>query len=147
MNIIEAMNMMRRLESLPEIYREADKAVINTVHAYFSELYEIEIRDKSVIESGNDDSDYLSKSVAEKTAIHKKYWSNPALFYVPCSMSSDPQHDWNLISKVEIFRNDDDDNQLFIFSAKYPYSWGGTSNRVYVLRVLDGELKFEHVFM
>lgn len=93
MNIIEAMNMMRRLESLPEIYRETDKAVINTVHAYFSELYEIEIRDKSVIESGNNDSDYLSKSVAERTAIHKKYWSNPALFYVPCSMSSDPQHD------------------------------------------------------
>lgn len=86
MNIIEAMNMMRRLESLPEIYRETDKAVINTVHAYFSELYEIEIRDKSVIESGNNDSDYLSKSVAERTAIHKKYWSNPALFYVPCSM-------------------------------------------------------------
>jgi len=147
MDIIEAMNMMRRLESLPEIHSAADKAVIQTIHAYFSELYETEIHDKSVMESGNDDSEYLSRAIAEKTAIHKKYWCNPALFYVPCSISGEPRHDWSLINNIEIFRNDDDDNQLFIFSAKYPYSWGGISNRVYVLKAVDGELKIEHSFM
>lgn len=147
MDIIEAMNMMRRFESLPEIYLAADKAVIQTVHAYFAELYETEVRDKLAMESGNDYSDYMSESIKEKTAIHKKYWSNPALFYVPCSISSDPRHDWKLLSNIEIFRNDDDDNQLFIFSAKYPYSTGTPSNRVYVLKAVDGALKFEHEFM
>lgn len=147
MDIIEAVNMMRRLQSLPEIYLAADKAVFQTVHAYFSELYQTEVRDKSVMESGEDYSEYCSRSIAEKTVIHRKYWSNPALFYVPCSISGDPRHDWSLLSNIEIFRNDDDDNRLFIFSAKYPFPSGGLSNRVYMLRVVDGVLKFEHKFM
>ncbi len=147
MNIIEAMNIMRRLNSLPEIYLSLDKAVIQTVHAYFAEMYEIELRDKSFIESGREDSGYLSKSVAEKVVIHERYWSNPAQFYVPCSISGDPRHNWELISDVEIFRNDDDENQLFIFAAKYPYPMGGLSSRVYMLRLLNEQLKFEHKFM
>lgn len=147
MDIIEAMNMMRRLESLPEIYDAEDQAVIRTLHSYFAEMYEIELRDKSAIESGVDFSDYASTSIAEKTAIHERYWSNPALFYVPCSVSSAPEHDWKLLTGIEIFRNGDKDNRLFIFSAKYPYSWGGISNRVYVLKVVDGVLKLEHKFM
>ncbi|PTT92297.1 hypothetical protein DBR42_02235 [Pelomonas sp. HMWF004] len=141
------MNMMQRLQSLPEIHLAADKAVVQTVHAYFAELYETEVRDKSVMESGEDHSEYLSQSIAEKTVIHRKYWSNPALFYVPCSISGAPRHNWSLLSNIEIFRNDDDDNRLFIFSAKYPFPSGGLSNRVYMLRVVDGALKFEHEFM
>ncbi|HHV48206.1 MAG TPA: hypothetical protein GXX56_04480 [Rhodocyclaceae bacterium] len=147
MDIIEAMNMMRRLESLPEIYDAEDKAVIRTLHSYFSEMYETELRDKSAMESGEDYSSYASGSIAEKVAIHERYWSNPALFYVPCSISGDPAHNWELLTGIEIFRNGDDDNRLFIFSAKYPYSWGGISNRVYVLKVVDGVLKLEHQFM
>ena len=147
MEIIEAMNMVRRLESLPEIYDAEDRAVIRALHSYFTEMYAIELRDKSAIESGVDFSDYASTSIAEKTAIHERYWSNSALFYVPCSVSGDPEHNWNLLTGIEIFRNGDDDNRLFIFSAKYPYSWGGIGNRVYVLRGVDGVLKLEHQFM
>lgn len=147
MNIIDAMNMVRRLESLPEIYLAADKAVIQTVHAYFAEMYETELRDKAFFESGENVLDYMSISIDEKIVIHKKYWSNSALFYVPCSTSSDPAHNWNLLTNVEIFRNDNDDNQLFIFSAKYPFPSGTASNRVYVLRLINGVLMFEHKFM
>lgn len=147
MDLINAINMMRRLESLPEIYRAADKAVVQTVHAYFAELYETEVRDKFAMENGRHDSEYLNRSITEKIVIHKKYWSNPALFYIPCSISGDPDHDWSLLSSIEIFRNDDDDNHLFIFSAKYPYATGSLSNRVYMLKMVDGALKFEHQFM
>jgi hypothetical protein len=147
MNIIEAMNMIRRLKSLPDIYLAADKAVIHTVHDYFNEMYEIELRYKSALENGEDIFSAMSISIDEKTVIHKKYWSNFALFYVPCSASSDPEHKWNLLSNIEIFRNEDDDNQLFIFSAKYPSPFGSATNRIYVLKAVDGVLKFEHKFM
>lgn len=146
MNIIEAMNMIRRLELLPEINDAEDQAVIRTLHSYFSEMYEIELCDKSAIENGADLSDYGSKSIDEKTAIHEKYWSNNALFYVPCSVSGDPDHDWNLLSGIEIFRNGDDDNHLYIFSAKYTKPWEGVTNLVYMLKDVDGVLKIEHYF-
>ncbi|WP_041825600.1 hypothetical protein [Laribacter hongkongensis] len=147
MDIIESMNMMRRLESLPEIYDAEDQSIIRTLHSYFSEMYEIELRDKSAIESGEKSSDYLSKSISEKTVIHKKYWSNPALYYVPCSICGEPKHVWSLLTNIEIFRNGDDENHLFIFSAKHPNSWGGVNNLVYLLKVVDGAIKIEHEFM
>jgi hypothetical protein len=147
MDIIEAINMMRRLESLPEIYSSTEKAVIKAIHAYYSELFEIEKADILYFESGEKEEGYSRKSIARKIEVHKRYWSNHALFYEPCSLSSDPKHDWSRVSEIEILRNDDDDNQLFLFTAKYKSTSGTKLNLSYLLKTINGNLFIEHSFM
>lgn len=147
MNITDALNLMRRLESLPAIYEAADLAVIGTVKAYYAELFETELRDQARYAAGTDDRAAMRQSIEDKRAVHSKYWSNPALFYQPCSTSSDPSHDWSRISDIQVFRNEDDDNRMFIFAARYRMSERTQVNHVYVLRQVEDALKIEHSFM
>ena len=147
MDIIEAINMMRRLESLPEIYSFTEKAVIKTLHAYYAEVFEIEKADTLYFESEEKEEGYSTKAIERKIEVHKRYWSNHALFYEPCSVSSEPRHDWSRISEIEILRNDDDDNQLFMFTAKYKSTSGTKLNLAYLLKNINGDIFIEHSFM
>ncbi len=147
MDIIEAMNMVRRIENLSEICQASDKAVIRTVHEYFSELHAIEKNDEVYFQAESRDENYVPNSIANKIAIHKRYWANPSIFYEPCSLSSMPRYDWNKVTEVQIQRNDDDENQLFLFIAKYSMSETALMNRTYLLKQYDQTLLIEHEFL
>lgn len=146
MDIIEAMNMVRRIENLSEIHQASDKAVIRTVHRYFYELHEIEKNDEAYFQSESHDKDYALTSIENRKVIHKRFWANHSVFYEPCSLSSMHWYDWDKVAQVEIQRNDDDENQLFLFIAKYNMSDTAIMNRTYLLKQYDKALLIEHEF-
>jgi len=146
MDIIEAMNMMRRFENLPEINLASDRAVIKTLNSYFSELHETEKDDEAYFQADSRSEEYKQNSIAKKIEIHKRYWSNHSTFYEPCSLSSMARYDWEKITDVLIQRNDDDDDQLFLFIAKYNMTDTTKMDRTYLLKKFDGKLLIEHAF-
>ena len=148
MDIIEATNMMRRLECLPDIHKAEDVAIIRTLHAYFNELYAIELQDKAYADKGVEDEAYEQQSLDKKTEVHEKYWSNQSEFYQPCTIMNQPRHNWDHISHISILRNNDEENELFIFTAKYRESKGKSASNIgYLLAFVDDQLMIEHKFI
>jgi hypothetical protein len=147
MDIVEAINMMNRLSSLPEIHSAMDKKVVNTIYEYYFKLYEVEKDDIKYFESGEKDHNYMDISIKRKLEVHNNHWSNHSIFYQPCSLSSDPRHDWSQISEIVVHKNDDDENPLFLFIAKYNTSYGSKLNCSYLLRNINNTLMIEHAFM
>lgn len=148
MDIIEATNMQRRLECLPDIHKAEDIAVIETMHAYFSGLYAIELDDKAYCAAKTEDETYEEASIQRKMEVHGKYWSNMSEFYFPCAVLDQPNHNWECISHIVILRNNDEDNELFLFTAKYKEPKGKAASQVaYLLMFTDDQLMIEEKFV
>ncbi|WP_435274324.1 hypothetical protein ACMAZF_13510 [Psychrobium sp. nBUS_13] len=147
MNINEALEWVKRIENLPDIYSAIEDAVIAVINSYYLELIEVEKLEAEIISKKEYEERSLDIHMATKRKIHSKYWSNSAGFYQPCSTSSHPDHVWEALSDIEVYQNGDDDNQLFIFRGKYKDpSHGVVTMRVYILKRFWNELKIEHEF-
>ena len=147
MEISDALKIIDRINHLPEIYEQIEKAVLAVMYSYYNEILTVELDEAKIMngdEYGNED---LNPLIGQKKLIHAKYWSNLAGFYQPCSSSSEPEHVWSNLSEIEILQNGDDDNPLFIFKAKYTdQDFNLTTNRAYLLRLSGTLLKIEHTF-
>ena len=147
MNINEALDWVKRIENLPDIYSAIEDAVIAVVHSYYSELIEVEKLEAAIISRNDYEDQQLIGHMEKKKEIHERYWSNLAAFYQPCSSSSHPNYIWEALSDIEVYQNGDDDNQLFIFRGKYKdTNQGVVTLRVYVLKQTNNELKIEREF-
>lgn len=147
MEISDALRLIDRIQNLPEIYGRIERAVFSVIHSYYGEILHVELEEAKIMESDDFKHNELDKFVEAKKLIHSKYWSNLAVFYQPCSSSSQPDHVWSNLSGIEILQNGDNDNSLFIFKAKYTNSETKlVTDRAYLLKLTDGELKIEHTF-
>ena len=148
MDIIETTNMQRRLECLPDIHKAEDVAVIKTMHAYFSEMYAIELDDKAYCETKTEDEAYEEASIKRKMEVHEKYWSNMSEFYFPCAVMDQPSHNWECVNHIVILRNNDEENELFLFTAKYREQKGKPAPHIaYLLMFTDDQLMIEEKFV
>lgn len=147
MDAIESINLIRRLQSLPEINSAIEKSIVRFMHSYLNEMYEIEKDDIEYYKNKNRDPKYSDVSISRKIEVHKKYWSNHGVFYMPCSIGSEPDHDWEKISDISIQKNDDDDNNLFLFISRYQRSSSRKINFTYLLKRNNGNFSIEHRFM
>ncbi|WP_325892440.1 hypothetical protein [Grimontia sp. NTOU-MAR1] len=145
MDINDALNMIRRLENLPEIYDQIERAVCGVVHSYFQDMLEVERLEAEIMSSSDYNRDELEPHLEKKAEIHKKYWSNSSPFYQPCSSSSSPEHIWECLSDIEILQNGDDDCSLYIFKAnlKDP-DHGLVSKKAFILKLKEGHLYIGH---
>ncbi|MFC3153478.1 hypothetical protein ACFOEK_20730 [Litoribrevibacter euphylliae] len=147
MEISDALKLIDRINNLPEIYDQIERAVIATMHSYYSEILNIEMEEAKIMEGEDYNHDELAPLIENKKSIHEKYWSNPAGFYQPCSSSSSPDHIWNNLSSIEILQNGDDELPLFLFKANYTdQDINLTTNRAYLLKLRGTQLKIEHTF-
>jgi len=147
MEISDALKMIDRINHLPEIYDQIEKAVLAVMYSYYNEILTVELDEAKVMNTDEYDEKDLSHLIEQKKQIHAKYWSNLAGFYQPCSSSSEPDHVWSNFSEMEILQNGDDENSLFIFKAKYTdQEFNLTTNRAYLLRLSGTLLKIEHTF-
>ena len=147
MEISDALKMIDRINYLPEIYGQMEKAVLATMYSYYNEILTAELNEAKIMSSGEYNDNDLDHSIEQKKLIHAKYWSNLAGFYQPCSSSSEPDHVWSNFSEIEILQNGDEGNSLFIFKAKYTdQDFNLTTNRAYLLRLSGTLLKIEHTF-
>ncbi len=147
MDIIETTNMARRLECLPDIHKAEDIAVIRTLHAYFNEMHAIDRDDKVYLDKGIVDEAYEQESLSRKMEVHEKYWSNPSEFYLPCDIAAPMHHNWECLSHITILRNNDETNELFVFTAQYREKKGRAAFGIgYLLKFTDDQLMIEHAF-
>jgi hypothetical protein len=147
MDLIESLNMVRRIENLPEINDRLDKAIIYAVYEYYRELFELEELEGEFSTGTDLDFEKLDKHLKDKEVIHQKFWCNQSPFYEPNSISSTPQHSWKYVSDIEVMRNGDDENNLFIFKAKYDEpSHPVAAQRAYLLKAVGESFKIEHAF-
>ncbi|GIZ13064.1 hypothetical protein [Pseudomonas sp. NCCP-436] len=112
MEINDALKLIQRLENLPEIYDQMERAVCAVMKNYYSEILEVELSEATIMASGNYKDDELTPFIERKKAIHAKYWSNNSAFYQPCSSSSKPERVWNNLTDIEVLQNGDDSNLL-----------------------------------
>lgn len=145
MDLKDALRLVERLENLPELHERIERAVCAVVHSYFQEMLEVEKLEAKIMEATDRDYDALDPLLEQKEEIHKKYWSNPSEFYLPCSASSHPEHLWDGLSNIEVLQNGDDDYPLFVFKAdsKDP-THGLITKKAFILRLDDGHLRIEH---
>lgn len=147
MEIRDALNLINRIENLPEIYNKIEMAVCAVIHSYFDEMLEVEKKESVVMERGDYDSDELNLFLDQKKSIHDKYWSNQSIYYRPCSSSSEPRHVWAYLCDIEVLQNGDDENSLFIFKANYKKSESSTKIiKAFILKASGSSLKIEHEF-
>jgi len=145
MDINDALNMIRRIENLPEFYDQTEQAVCAVVHSYFQEILAVEKLEAEIMSSPDYNRDDLDPHLEKKAEIRKKYWSNPPQFYHPCSSSSSPEHLWECISDIEVLQNGDDENSLYIFRAnsKDP-DHGLVTKKAFILKLKEDHLYTEH---
>ncbi|WAJ38469.1 hypothetical protein OU800_04315 [Pseudomonas sp. GOM7] len=147
MEIRDALNLIHRIENLPEIYNKIEMAVYSVIHSYFDEMLEVEKKESAIMEREDYSFDELSSFLDQKRSIHDKYWSNPSEYYRPCSSSSEPRHVWAYLCDIEVLQNGDDENSLFIFKANYKKTGDSTKVvKAFILRVSGSSLKIEHEF-
>ena len=147
MEINDALKLIQRLENLPEIYDQMERAVCAVMKNYYSEILEVELSEATIMANENHRHDELTPFIERKKAIHAKYWSNNSAFYQPCSSSSEPEHIWNNLIDIEVLQNVDDNNLLFMFKANYKDpAINLTTARAYLLKVNKSSLKIEHLF-
>jgi hypothetical protein len=147
MEINDALKLIQRLENLPEIYDQIERAVCGVMQSYYTEMLEVEIAEAAVMANESYEHDELTPFLESKRLIHEKYWSNLSGFYRPCSSSSEPEHVWNNLLDIEVIQNGDENNSLFIFKANYrDPDINVTTVRAYLLKLKDESLKIEHLF-
>jgi hypothetical protein len=147
MEINEALKLVQRLENLPEIYDQIERAVCAVMQSYYSEVLEVELTEAAIMTKENYSYDELRPLLERKKLIHEKYWSNSSAFYRPCSSSSEPDHVWNNLASIEVLQNGDENDSLFIFKASYiDPTISLTTERAYLLKLKDSSLKIEHLF-
>ncbi|WP_394233361.1 hypothetical protein [Pseudomonas anguilliseptica] len=147
MEIRDALNLIHRIENLPEIYNKIEMAVCSVIHSYFDEMLNIEKKESAIMEREDYRSDELSPFLDQKRSIHDKYWSNPSAYYRPCSSSSEPRHVWAYLCDIEVLQNGDDENSLFIFKANYKKPDSSTKIvKAFILKISGSSLKIEHEF-
>ena len=147
MNIHDALNMVRRIENLPKIYDQIEKAVCGVVHTYFQEIFEVEKLEAEIMSSPDYSDDDLDSHLKKKAEIHKRYWSNSSRFYQPCSSSIHPEHIWESLCDIEILQNGDDDCPLYIFKANSKDPDNGLITKIgFILKLKEGNLYIEHKF-
>ncbi|WP_417526549.1 hypothetical protein [Marinomonas shanghaiensis] len=147
MDLEDAFNLINRIENLPQIYDEIEKAICSVVHSYFQELLEVEEQEAVIMGKENYERSELTPYLNKKSEIHNKYWSNSAKFYQPCSSSSSPEHIWECLSDIEVLQNGDDENNLYIFKAKSKNPDNGLlTNKAFLLKLEDDKLLIEHEF-
>ena len=151
MKIIDALKFIERVDNLPLLHNEVCNAVVGFIYSYFEDLVQIE-RKEQVIQKHNisvDRSERLDsfKYLDDKKDIHKRYWSNSEVFYIPCSSSSELDHDWTRIKNIEVLQTGNDDNPQFFFCSNYQNSKRDSfAKKAFLLRLQNNELKIEHEF-
>ncbi len=147
MEIRDALNLIHRIENLPEIYNKIELAVCAVIHSYFDEMLEVEEKESAVMEREDYNSDELNLFIDQKRSVHDKYWSSQSIYYRPCSSSSEPKHVWAYLCDIEVLQNGDDENSLFIFKANYKKSETSTKIiKAFILKISGSSLKIEHEF-
>ncbi|MDH0097251.1 hypothetical protein L1F06_016085 [Ectopseudomonas hydrolytica] len=147
MEIRDALNLIHRIENLPEIYNKIEMAVCSVIHSYFDEMLEVEKKESAVMGRENYSSDELNSFLDQKRSIYDKYWSNHSAYYQPCSSSSEPRHVWAHLCDIEVLQNGDDENPLFIFKANYKKPDSSTKiAKAFILKESGSSLKIEHEF-
>ncbi len=147
MELSKALRLIDRIKNLPEIHDQIERAVLAVIYSYYEEILHVELEEANIMAHEDLGRHDLDKLISAKKIIHEKYWSNLASFYQPCSSSSQPDHIWSNFSDIKIFQNGDDENSLFLFTAKYTNSGvNTTSSRAYLLKLNEGKLKIEHTF-
>lgn len=147
MEIRDALNLIHRIENLPEIYNKIEMAVCSVIHSYFDEMLEVEKKESAVMGREDYSSDEMNSFLDQKRSIHDKYWSNHSAYYQPCSSSSEPRHVWAYLCDIEVLQNGDDENSLFIFKANYKKPDSSTKiAKAFILKESGSSLKIEHEF-
>ena len=72
MDINDVLSITRRLENLPEIYDQIERAVYAVVHSYFQDMLNVEKLEAEIMSSPDRDSDELDSHIERMVEIHKK---------------------------------------------------------------------------
>ena len=148
MDIEQAINLINRLNNLDHIYDEKQKMITAFMHEYFSEMLKIEKLEADIYTHNEgkvrEDRKSTLAYIKDKELIHNKYWSNFSPYYTPCSSSSEPEHNWEKISEIEIMETGDDDNPQFLFICNYQDAT--LVRKAFLIKIANSRLSIEHEF-
>ena len=150
MKIKDVLNIFDRLVELPQMNSDLENAIVCLMKLYFSEMQEIELEyDRIRKELGlysDEASAEMKKLIEKKLKLHKKFWSNQERYYQPLSLGT-CNYTWSGFQEIEVLQNGDDNNQLFLFKAKYiDKKNGNNENIAYLLKLTKSSLSIEHCF-
>lgn len=140
MSIQDFENMFSNISSYATRRSLLVQDVTAVLFNYFNELHEIEKKTASYVKRGYP-RDEESVLIREKKEVHKKYWANDDIYYVPNGLSSSEIYNWADVTDLEVIQNHDSEKRKAICRIK-----NKDGIHIYQVCFTSEGIKIEHHF-